>query len=75
MDQIFELMLRSCGSWWSVVVAVQAGEGVGLKEKWYYIGISIFCTSLKINDIDLESSCSKELRLPEPGRLEVVFGK
>jgi len=30
MDQIFELMLRSCRSCWSVVVAVQAGEGVGL---------------------------------------------
>jgi len=30
MDQIFELMLRICGFCWSVVVAVQAGEGVGL---------------------------------------------
>ena len=48
MDQIFELMLRSCGSCWSVVVAVQAGEGVCLKEQLYYSDFTFFWNSLNI---------------------------
>ena len=45
MDQIFELMLRICGFCWSEVVAVQAGEGVGLKEKLYHSRILFFWNS------------------------------
>ena len=47
MDQILELMLRSCGPSWSVIVAVQAGEGVGLKEKLYHSDITLFWNSLR----------------------------
>ena len=47
MDQILELMLRSCGPSWSVIVAVQAGEGVGLKEKLYPNDITFFWNCLK----------------------------